>query len=89
MTTIQITLPDELADEAKGAELPSPEAIEDLLRCKLASDHLKRLQHARDQLSVRPEEAMTQEEIHAEIKAYRQEQRIVVLSQHQLPTKWS
>jgi hypothetical protein len=32
---------------------------------------------------------MTQEEIQAEIKAYRQEQRIGALRQHQLPTKRS
>jgi hypothetical protein len=32
---------------------------------------------------------MTQEEIQAEIKAYRQEQRIAALRQHQLPTKRS
>jgi hypothetical protein len=76
VTTIEITLPDALAEEAKGAGLLSPEAIEDLLRSKLASDRLRRLQQARDQLSARPEEAMTQEEIHAEIKAYRQDQRI-------------
>jgi hypothetical protein len=50
---------------------------------------LKRLQQARDRLSARPEEAMMQEEIHAEIKAYRQEQRIGALRQHQLPTKRS
>jgi hypothetical protein len=67
VTTIEITLPDALAEEAKGAGLLSPEAIEDLLRSKLASDRLRRLQQARDQLSARPEE---------EIKAYRQEQRI-------------
>jgi len=89
VTTIEITLPDSLAEEAKGAGLLSPEAIEDLLRSKLASDRLKRLQQARDRLSARPEEAMTQEEIHAEIKAYRQEQRIAALRQHQLPTKRS
>ncbi len=73
----------------KGAGFLSPEAIEDLLRCKLASDRLKRLQQARIRLSSRPEEAMTQEEIQAEIKAYRQEQRIAALRQHQLPTKRS
>jgi hypothetical protein len=55
----------------------------------LASDRLKRLQQARIRLSSRPEEAMTQEEIQAEIKAYRQEQRIAALRQHQLPTKRS
>ena len=89
VTTIEITVPDALAEEAKGAGLLFPEAIEDLLRCKLASDRLKRLQQARDRLSARPEEAMTQEEIQAEIKAYRQEQRIAALRQHQLPTKGS
>jgi hypothetical protein len=88
-STIEITLPDALAEEAKGAGFLSPEAIEDLLRCKLASDRLKRLQQARIRLSARPEEAMTQEEIQAEIKAYRQEQRIAALRQHQLPTKRS
>jgi len=76
VTTIEITLPDALAEEAKAAGLLSPEAIEDLLRSKLASDRLKRLQQARDRLSARPEEAKTQEEIQAEIKAYCQEQRI-------------
>ncbi len=89
VTTIEITLPDALAEEAKGAGLLAPEAIEDLLRCKLASDRLKRLQQARIRLSARPEEAMTQEEIQAEIKAYRQEQRIAALRQHQVPTKRS
>jgi len=89
VTTIEITLTDALAEEAKGAGLLSPAAIKDLLRCKLASDRLKCLQQARDRLSAHPEEAMTQEEIQAEIKAYRQEQRIAVLRQHQLTTKRS
>jgi len=89
VTTIEITLPDTLAEEAKGAGLLSPEAIEDLLRSKLASDRLKRLQQAHDRLSARPEEAMTQEEIHAEIKAYRQDQRIAALRQNQVLTKRS
>jgi hypothetical protein len=46
VTTIEITLPDALAEEAKGAGLLSPEAIEDLLRSKLASDRLRRLGRA-------------------------------------------
>jgi hypothetical protein len=71
-----LAVADAVAEEAKGAGLLSPEAIEDLLHSKLASDRLKRLQLARDRLSARPEEVMTQEEIDAEIKAYRQEQRI-------------
>ncbi len=42
VTTIEITLPDALAEEAKGAGPLSPEVIEDLLRSKLASNRLKR-----------------------------------------------
>jgi hypothetical protein len=80
VTTIEITLPDALAEEAKGAGLLSPEAIEDLLRSKLAADRLTRLQQARELLTARPEEAMTRQEINAEIKAYRQEQRIAARS---------
>ncbi len=46
VTTIEITLPDALAEEAKAAGLLSSEATEDLLRSKLASDRFKRLQQA-------------------------------------------
>lgn len=76
MATIEINLPDALVEEAKGAGLLSPEAIADLLRHKLAADRLTRLQHARERLAARPEKAMTRQEINAEIKAYRQDQRI-------------
>jgi hypothetical protein len=80
VTTIEITLPDALAEEAKGAGLLSAEAIEDLLRTKLMADRLTRLQQARDLLSAQPVEAMTQQEINAEIKVYRQEQRFAARS---------
>ena len=80
MTTIEITLPDALAEEAKGAGLLSAEAIEDLLRTKLMTDRLTRLQQARDLLSAQPVKAMTQQEINAEIKAYRQEHRLAARS---------
>ncbi|MCP9887538.1 hypothetical protein KBY96_06265 [Cyanobium sp. ATX 6A2] len=76
MTTIEITLPDALAEEAQEAGLLSPEAIADLLRSTLTSDLLARLQQVRELLTARPEEAMTRQEINAEIMAYRQEQRI-------------
>lgn len=42
--TIENMLPDALVEEAKAAGILSSEAIEDLLRSKLASDRLKRLQ---------------------------------------------
>ena len=40
------------------------------------ADRLRRFQHARDMLVTRPAETMTRQEINAEIKAYRQEQRL-------------
>jgi hypothetical protein len=76
VTTIEITLPDALVEGAKGAGLLSPGAIEDLLRRTLAADRLTHLQQARDALVTHSAEAMSQQEINAEIKAYRQEQRL-------------
>jgi len=76
VANIEITLPDALAEEARNAGLLSPEAMEDLLRSKLVADRLRHLQQARDKLVTRPAEAMTRQEINAEITAYRQEQRI-------------
>ena len=76
MTTIEITLPDALAAEAQAAGLLTAGAIEDLVRSKLAADRLKRLQQARERLKQRPAEPMTSQEINAEIKAYRQAQRL-------------
>jgi hypothetical protein len=76
VATIEITLPDALAEEARNAGLLSAEAMEDLLRSKLVADRLGRLQQARHKLVARPAEAMTRQEINAEIKAYRQELRI-------------
>ena len=80
MATVEITLPDALAEEARNAGLLSPEAMEDLLRSKLVADRLRRLQQARDKLVTRPAEAMTRQEINAEIKAYRQELRLAAVS---------
>ena len=76
MTTIEITLPDALVEGAKGAGLLPPGAIEDLLRRTLAADRLTRLQQARDALVTHSEEAMSQQEINAQIKSYRQDQRM-------------
>jgi hypothetical protein len=77
VTTIEITIPDALEEEAKGAGLLSLEAIEVLLRSKLAADRLTRLQRARDLHAIRPVEAMSRQEINSKIKAYHQEQRVV------------
>ncbi len=76
LTTIKITLPDALAAEASGAGLLAPEAIERLLRDKLASDRIVRLQAARAALAADPPEVLTRQEINEEISAYRKGQRL-------------
>jgi len=76
VTTIEINLPDALAAEASGAGLLAPEAIERLLRDKLAADRLSRFGEARAALATNPPEALTREEINQEISAYRQGQRL-------------
>jgi hypothetical protein len=76
VTTIEITLPDALAAEASGAGLLAPEAIERLLRDKLASDRVVRLQEARAALAADPPEVLTRQEINEEISAYRKGQRL-------------
>ncbi|MBL8398581.1 MAG: hypothetical protein JNL84_10645 [Candidatus Accumulibacter sp.] len=71
MTTVQITLPDALAQEATKAGLLAPEKIERLLR----EERIERMKAARATLATKPLAPMTPEEISAEIDAYRAEQR--------------
>lgn len=75
MTTIQITLPDALAQEAANAGLLAPEKIEGLLRAQLRTVRIEQLREARDKLAAHPLEPMTPAELAAEIEAYRDEQR--------------
>lgn len=75
MTTVQITLPDALAQEAAQAGLLAPEKIESLLRARLRAERIEGLQTARAKLAADPLPPMTPEEIQAEIAAYRAEQR--------------
>jgi ATP-dependent Clp endopeptidase proteolytic subunit ClpP len=67
VTTIEITIPDALAAEASGAGLLAPEAIERLLRDKLAADRIARLQAVRAALAANPQVALTRQEINDEI----------------------
>lgn len=76
MTTIEITIPDALAAEASGAGLLAPEAIERLLRDKLAADRIARLQAVRAALAANPQVALTRQEINDEISSYRKDQRL-------------
>lgn len=75
MTTVQITLPDALAQEAAQAGLLAPEKIERILRERLRQERVERTMAARATLAADPLPPMTPEEIIAEIDAYRSEQR--------------
>jgi len=75
MTTVQITLPDSLAQEAIRAGLLAPEKIERILRERLLADRIERMKAARAALAVEPLAPMTPEELGAEIEAYRSGQR--------------
>ncbi len=77
MTTVQITLPDTLAQEAAQAGLLAPDKIESLLRQQLRAERIARGQAARQQLAAAPLLQITPEEVQAEIKAYREQQRAV------------
>ena len=76
MTTVQITLPDQLAQEAQRAGLLSQPALERLLREQLQS-------HRRDEFFAATERmaqmsdmpAMSPEEVAEEIRAMRAERR--------------
>lgn len=73
MTTVQIRLPDKLAEEAQRAGLLTEEAIDRLLRAALRDERIERLDQARERLAAQPLPPMTLEEIQAEIDAYRAE----------------
>jgi len=75
MTTVQITLPDALAQEATSAGLLAPEKIERMLRERLRAERIERMQAGRAVLAAEPLAPMTAEEINIEIEAYRSGQR--------------
>jgi len=76
MTTVQITLPDQLAREAQRAGLLSPPAIERWLREELKARHVDELFAAMDRMAAVDEpEAMSPEEVAAEIRTMRAERR--------------
>lgn len=75
MTTVHITLPDALAEEAAKAGLLEPEKIERMLREGLRAERIERMKAARANLEAEPMALMTPEEITAEIQAYREEER--------------
>lgn len=76
MTTVQITLPDQLAQEAQQAGLLSPARLERLLRDQLKAQRVDELFVAMDRMAAVDEPAvMSPEEVAQEIAAMRAEQR--------------
>lgn len=75
MTTLEITLPDELARMAQSAGLLNSEAIEKLLREQLRKQASQELRAMMDRLSADGTPPMTEDEVQAEIDAYRAERR--------------
>ena len=74
MTTVEITLPDQLAREARNAGLLSPEAMEKLLREQLRTRRVDELFAAMDRMASVDEPAvMSPEEVAEELAAMRAE----------------
>lgn len=76
MTTVQITLPDQLVQEAQRAGLLSPRAIERWLREQLKARRVDELFSAMDRMGAVDEPAvMSPEEIAEEVRVMRAERR--------------
>jgi hypothetical protein len=76
MTTIQIELPDQLAQEAERAGLLSPTVLEELLREKLRAQSLDELREAMDRMhALNDLPYMSPEEVAEEIAVMRAERR--------------
>lgn len=76
MTTVQITLPDQLAQEAQRAGLLSQPALERLLREQLRVQRQDGFFAAMERMEQVVEPlAMSPEEVAAEIRAMREERR--------------
>ncbi|MEO7404093.1 MAG: hypothetical protein ABIU95_10530 [Burkholderiales bacterium] len=75
MTTVQIELPDQLAEEAQRAGLLTQEAIERLMREAIRRQALTELKQAKDRMAATEGAEMTPEEIAQEITAARAERR--------------
>jgi hypothetical protein len=74
MTEVTVTLPDDLAKQARQAGLLRPEALAALLRDAMRERRIERLFSTMDKLAqLKP--PLTEEEIAAEIEAARAERR--------------
>lgn len=76
MTTVQITLPDQLAQEAQRAGLLSPELLEKWLRDQLRAQHVDQLFSAMDRMAaVEEPPTMPPEAVAEELAAIRAARR--------------
>ena len=76
MTTVQFTLPDQLAQEAQRAGLLSPESLEKWLREQLKAQRWAEFLSALDRMAAVDDPSyMSPEEVAEEIKAMRAEKR--------------
>ena len=76
MTTIQIQLPDQLAQDAERAGLLAPESVEKLLRDQLKAKRIEELFSATGRIRETAGPAkMTPEEVAEEMRAMRAEKR--------------
>ncbi len=76
MTTLQITLPDQLAQEARRAGLLSPERLERWLRDQLKEQRVDELFLAMDRMAeVDAPAVMSPDDLAREIAAMRSERR--------------
>jgi hypothetical protein len=73
--SLEIELPDALAQQAKEAGLLEPDAVERLVREALLARRVESLVQAREVFAAKPLPPMTSDEIQAEIDAYRAEVR--------------
>ena len=77
MTTVTITLPDQLAQEAQNAGLLSPELFAKWLRDQLKAQRTEALLQAADRMSsVNHAEVLSPEAVTEEIAAMRAERRV-------------
>ena len=77
MTTLQITLPDQLAQDAQRAGLRSPARLEQWLRDQLAGKRVDELFAAMDRMAgVNEPVAMSPEDVAQEIATMRAERRV-------------
>lgn len=72
---LKLSLPDELADQARAAGLLTSEAIERLMREAIRKAAARRLTEIGQQLRASSDPGITQAELEAELKAVRAELR--------------